>query len=239
MVVAAYGQILPAAVLSLPPRGCVNLHASLLPRYRGAAPVQWAIIRGERETGVTTMLMDEGLDTGNVLLQRRIPIPEEITAGELAGWLSREGAELMLETLELLAAGPLPGTPQDSARATYAPPLKRENERIDWTRSAREIHNLVRALNPQPGAYTAIGGRPVKIWRTSLTPPGEQPRSSRVHRPGEVVREIPGAGLLLQTGEGLLLVAEVQPVGKTRMSAGAFARGYRVGPGVVMGETSE
>lgn len=234
IVVVAYGQILPAEVLSLPPMGCINLHGSLLPRYRGAAPIQWSIIRGEKETGISTMFMDEGLDTGDVLLQRRVPLPEDITGGEVYTWLSQEGARLLVETINRLEAGDLSRTPQDSSLATYAPPLRREDERIRWELTAREIHNLVRGLNPQPGAYTTIGGKPLKIWRTSLSYQ-EGADVSAIHRHGEIVKVIKGEGLLVQTGKGRLLVTEVQPVGKKRMSADAFARGYRVGPGVLMG----
>jgi methionyl-tRNA formyltransferase len=236
IVVVAYGQILPASVLSIPEKGCINLHGSLLPSYRGAAPVQWAVIHGQKETGVTTMFMDEGLDTGDILLQRRVPLPEEITAGELYSWLAQEGSELLLETLRQMESGVLQRTPQDSSRASYAPPLKREHERIDWRLSAAEIHNLVRGLNPQPGAYTTINGKPLKIWRTGIYPGGETD-ASQLQAPGEIVSEVNREDLLVQTGKGRLLVTEVQPVGKKRMSAGAFARGYRVGPGVLMGES--
>ncbi|NPV91402.1 MAG: methionyl-tRNA formyltransferase [Firmicutes bacterium] len=235
IVVVAYGQILPPAILAVPAKGCINLHGSLLPSYRGAAPVQWAVIHGQKETGVTTMFMDEGLDTGDILLQRRVPLTGEMTSGELYSWLAREGAELLVETLEKLETGVLTRLPQDPSRASYAPPLKREHERIDWRLPAAEIHNLVRGLNPQPGAYTTINGKTLKIWRTGRDPAGE-PDGSRLQVPGEIVGEINREELLVQTGSGRLLLREVQPVGKNRMSAGAFARGYRIGPGVVMGE---
>ena len=231
IVVVAYGQILPAAVLEIPARGCINVHASLLPRYRGAAPVAWAIMQGEQETGVTTMLMDEGMDTGDILLQARLLIPPRATAGEVEKCLAEEGAELLLATLERWEKGEIRPVRQNAAEATYAPLLRAEHERIDWSQPALVIYNLVRALNPRPGAHTYFGDRLVKVWQAEVTD-----CDSKGMSPGEVLK-LDGEGLVVQTGKGCLRLLEVQPAGRPRMSAAAFGRGYGVKPGVLLGET--
>lgn len=216
IVVVAFGQILPKSVLEIPRHGCINVHASLLPRYRGAAPINKAIMDGEKVTGVTTMLMDVGLDTGPMLVKKSIPIGPEDTAGELLVSLARLGAEAMGETLGRLCAGTLQPDPQDDALSTYAPMLKKEDGRIDWSRSALEIHNQVRGLDPWPGAYTFLGGEMLKIART-------RPEAGSTE-PGTVVSA--GAeGVRIACGEGVLLVGELQLPGKKRLPASDFLRG--------------
>lgn len=237
VVVVAYGKILPAEVLSIPKYGCINVHASLLPRYRGAAPIHWAIMQGEKETGVTTMFMDEGMDTGDIILQQRMDIPEEATTGDVYPILAQMGAELLFETLELIQQGKIVRKPQDMALASYAPMLKREHEKIDWQRSAEIIRNQIRGLNPWPGAYAVWEGKPLKIWEAKLWWPSEDIgclTNLGNHQTGEIIGIVNDEGLLVQTGEGLLLLTQVQPAGKKRMDAIAFSRGYHIAPGTIL-----
>jgi len=227
-VVVAYGQILPRAVIDLAPRGTINVHASLLPRYRGAAPVQWAIVNGEKETGVTTMLIDEGLDTGPVLLSRAMPIGEEETAGELETRLARLGGELLVETLEELQAGRLVPRPQDAARASLAPIIKKEDGVIDWSRPAEALARRVRGFHPWPGAYTSVRGRGLRVVRARAEGGGEG-------APGTLLR-IDREGLVVTAGEGSALrLFEVQPESRRAMPAAAFAAGARLTVGERMG----
>ena len=191
IVVVAFGQILSKEILSLPPLGCINVHASLLPRYRGAAPMQWAIVRGEKETGVTTMFMDEGLDTGDMLVRETLPITQAMTAAELHDAMMKLGADVLEKTLFSLSEGTLKRTPQDDALSTYAPLLDKEVGRIDWKKPAQEIHDLVRGLNSWPGAYTMLAGQKFKIWRTRL--------AEGTAEPGEIV-SVTKQGLLVGTG---------------------------------------
>ncbi|HIC95357.1 TPA: methionyl-tRNA formyltransferase [Candidatus Bipolaricaulota bacterium] len=220
IVVAAYGEILSKELLAIPGRGAINLHASLLPKYRGAAPIQWAIIRGEQETGITTFLMDEGMDTGEILLQRAIPIEEEDTAGSVHDKLAEVGMEVMLATLEGLERGTLKPRPQDHSQATYAPKIEKDLGRLDWSRPSREIFNLIRGLNPSPGAFTFFRGKRLKVHRSRVV---EGPYQGR---PGEVVGV--DEGFTVKTGDEALELVEVQPEGKRRMSGPDFIRGYRV-----------
>ena len=217
IVVVAFGQILSKEILSLPPLGCINVHASLLPRYRGAAPMQWAIVRGEKETGVTTMFMDEGLDTGDMLLRETLPITQAMTAAELHDAMMKLGADVLEKTLFSLSEGTLKRTPQDDALSTYAPLLDKEVGRIDWKKSAQEIHDLVRGLNSWPGAYTMLEGQKFKIWRTRL--------AEGTAEPGEIV-SVTKQGLLVGTGEGMLEILEVQAPSKKKMAAGDYVRGH-------------
>ena len=220
-VVVAFGQILPGAVLAAPRFGSINVHGSLLPRYRGAAPIQWAIIRGETVTGITTFQMDEGMDTGPILLRAATPIGPEETAGELARRLAPLGAETLLETLGRLDA--LTPEPQRHEEATLAPRLKKDDGRLDWTRAARELVNLVRGCNPWPGATTAAPGAALTIWRAAAVagPPGPAP--------GTLVAC--GGGLAVATGAGALLPTEVQPENRRAMPWADYLRGARLGAG--------
>ena len=224
-VVVAYGQILPRSVLDLAPLGTVNVHASLLPRYRGAAPIQWALANGEGETGVTTMLLDEGLDTGPTLLRRVTPIGPEETAAELEPRLARLGAELLLETVVGLCAGTLRPTPQDPAAATLAPILRKQDGQIDWTERAEALFHRVRGFNPWPGTVAAWGGRPLKVLRASTADPAAG------LEPGTVVT-VNRDGVIVACGGGTALrLVEVQPESRKPMSARAWAAGARLAPG--------
>ncbi len=223
IVVVAFGQILPKSVLDIPRYGCINVHASLLPRYRGAAPINKAIIDGETVTGITTMLMDVGLDTGAMLVKRSIPIGFEETAGELSYRLARLGREAMAETLGRLCAGTLVPEPQDDAQSSYAPLLKKEDGRIDWRRPALELHNQVRGLDPWPGAYTASGNEPLKLFRTL-------PESGAGGEPGTVL-QADADGVCIACGEGVLRVRELQLPGKNRLKAADFLRGHALPAG--------
>ncbi len=229
MVVAAYGHILPQWVLDLPRLGCINLHASLLPKYRGAAPIAWAIVRGERETGVTTMKIDAGMDTGDVLLEKTEPILDTDTAGTLSERLSVTGAELMVETLRGLESGEIVPRPQDARLATLAPMLKKEDGRIDWSSSAVEICRRIRGFDPWPGAFTDFHGKTLHIWKA--TPAGAAPSKSV---PGTLVLD--PSHLAVVCGEGSLLALEdVQAEGRKRMPGLDFARGARLHDGDKLG----
>jgi len=230
-VVAAYGKILPRRYLEAPRLGCVNVHASLLPKYRGAAPIQWSIARGERETGITFMQMDVGMDTGDVLLMRSLPIEASDTGGTLERKLSALGAELLREGLVSLRRGPLPRTPQDHAAATMAPILKKDHGLIDWAKSPEEIANLVRAMNPWPVAHTTHGGVLLKVFAAEPT------KRLRAAAPGTVllVSKTGGGRLEVACGDEALALTELQTEGKKRMAVGPFVAGYRIAEGEVLG----
>lgn len=230
IVVVAFGQLLPVSVLTLPPAGCINVHASLLPRYRGAAPIQWAIMNGEEETGVTTMFMAAGMDTGDIILQAKTIISPEETAGELCRRLAAMGAETLRKTLQLLVQGKAPRIPQDASLATYAPLLRHEHEWIDWSRSAKQIHNQIRALNPRPGAYTKHRGRVLKCWYSQVLAVAGEKKA-----PPGTVAAVNEDGISVYTGLGTLLLTYVQPESKTRMHAADYARGYKLQPGEILG----
>lgn len=223
IIVVAYGKILPKRILDLPRRGCINVHASLLPKYRGAAPIAWAIIRGEEKTGVATMLLDEGLDTGDILLQRETEISREDTTGSLGRKLADMGASLLRETIKGMRENSIKPIPQ-SGETIYAPPLRKENGHIEWSGSAEEIFNLVRGMQPWPGAYCHIHGERVTLLKT-IPVEGEG-------RPGSIVR-ITKDAFLVGTGRGLLSVVELQPAGKKPMSAAAFIHGRRLAEGIL------
>jgi methionyl-tRNA formyltransferase len=228
IVTAAYGQILPEKILNAPRFGCVNVHASLLPRYRGGAPIHRAIVNGERETGVTLMYMVKKLDAGDIISQRSIPITPEDHAGSMHDKLSRLGAELLKETLPRLLRGEIKAVPQDESMATFAPNLTREDERIDWNRPANQIACQVRGLHPWPVAFTVWKGKPLKVWwAVALDEPADA-------EPGTVKR-VDERGIAVAAGEGTLLLTEVQPAGKTRMKAAEFARGRRMETGERLG----
>ena len=226
MVVIAFGQIIPKEILEMVPYGCVNVHASLLPKYRGAAPIQWSIIDGEAVTGVTTMQMDEGLDTGDMLLKTEVPITAEETGESLHDKLAKAGAALCVETLAKLQEGSIVPEKQGESPTAYAKMLDKKLGNIDWTKSAVEIERLVRGLNSWPSAYTYWNKKVVKIWKASVT---DENSNEQV---GTVVK-VEKDGFYVQTGNGLLKVLELQIQGKKRMDAGAFLRGYTIEPGEV------
>ncbi|MEE9613361.1 MAG: methionyl-tRNA formyltransferase [Thermodesulfobacteriota bacterium] len=230
IAVVAYGRILPRAVLDLPRLGCVNLHASLLPAYRGAAPVNWAVINGEAKTGVSTMLMDEGMDTGAVLLTEEIEIGEDETTGEVLEKLSGLGAALLVKTIGLLQEGKLTPEPQDDTKATYAPLLKKEDGRVDWTKSPEEIRNRLRGLKPWPGTYSYWNGKLLKIHGARVST-GVDGKAA----PGVVISAA-ADGIVVKCGSGALKVTELQLEGKRRMSAAEFLRGHSLGEGESFGK---
>jgi methionyl-tRNA formyltransferase len=227
MVVVGYGQIIPQSVIDMAPLGIINVHASLLPKYRGAGPIQWAIANGETRTGVTTMRIDAGMDTGEMLLKAETEIGPDENAIELGRRLSAMGAELLVRTLDGLAAGTIAGEKQDNDQATYAPLLKKEDGAVDWSRSAQELHNRVRGLQPWPGAYTAFRGQTLHLWRTRVV---ESPGTAA---PGVVLSIRP---LVVQCGSGSLEMLEVQMEGRKRVPAGDFANGQRLTENETLGE---
>jgi methionyl-tRNA formyltransferase len=230
IVIVAYGHIVPQWMIDLPPYGCINLHASLLPKYRGAAPIAWAIIQGEKETGVTTMKIDAGMDTGEILLERREPIRDDDTTETLSQRLSVIGAELMVETLRKLERGEIVPRPQDSRLATLAPRLKKEDGLIDWSRPADEIARRVRGLIPWPGAYAFFRGKQLHIWRAEPVPAAGEIAIA----PGTLLLE--GGRLAVACGAGTMLVLhEVQLEGRKRLAARDFVNGARVQSGEKLG----
>lgn len=229
VVTAAFGQILSQALLDIPRLGTVNVHASLLPGHRGAAPVNWCIIAGESVSGVTTMLTDAGLDTGDILLKRSTPVGEEETAGELTGRLAQLGAQLLIETIRGIEAGSITPVKQDEARASYEPMLKKETGRINFELPAREIVNLVRGVNPWPGAWTGFMGGQLKIWRARAV---EAPRPGL---PGEVLLANAKSGLVVACGQGALEVIEMQAPNARRMTARAYLAGKQIDEGTRLG----
>jgi len=230
IVVVAYGKMLPQTILTLPPHGCINVHASLLPKYRGAAPVQWAIAGGERETGVTIMYIGERMDAGDILWQKTIPIADDDTGGTLHDKLAVLGAGTLREALQLLKGGQLSARPQNEAEATYAPLIKKEDGYIDWRQDADTIARRIRAFNPWPSAYTTLHGRLLKIFAA------QQERSipSSVPPPGTVA-EVTPVSLVVATGGGYLALNEVQLEGKKRLPIAEFLKGYSLTPGLVLG----
>ncbi|MBQ9861121.1 MAG: methionyl-tRNA formyltransferase [Clostridia bacterium] len=226
IVVVAYGKILPQAVLNMPPHGCINVHASLLPRYRGAAPIQWAVLNGEQESGVTTQYMAEGIDTGDMLLKSTCPITEDMTAGELHDALSVQGAALLSDTLKALENGTLTRTPQ-TGESNYAPMLDKSLCAMDFTKSAAELHNQVRGLNPWPTATAKVSGKILKIHRTRVGEPCDA-------APNRVMATKP---FTVSCGEGTSLVLlEVQGEGGKRMAADDFFRGHPIPLGTCFSE---
>ena len=218
-VVAAFGQILSKEILDMPKFGCINIHASLLPKYRGAAPIQWAIIQGEKETGVTLMQMDEGLDTGAMLAKCVVPIEATDTGESLFDKLALAVAKLLIDTLPAVEAGTLNPQPQKDEESCYARMIKKEMGRLDWKKSAAELERLVRGLNSWPSAFTYLNGKTLKIWEAAV----EEGNSTK--KPGEVA-EVTKEAIKVQTGEGLLVLKNVQLEGKKRMDVKAFLLGY-------------
>ena len=236
-VVAAYGKILPEAALKIPPEGCINVHASLLPKYRGAAPIQWAVINGEEKTGVTIMRMDKGIDTGDMLLKTEVTISPRETYGSLLDKLAEAGADALIGALGLIGAGASPGVPQDNAAATCAPMLTPEIERIDWKKTCMETDCLIRGLNPSPAAYSIYGGQKIKIWAAEvIDAPDEETFAlcGDSAAPCGSVVAVTKRGFAVKTADGALMVTEVQPAGGKRMGAGDYARGHGVKTGEML-----
>ena len=229
IVVAAFGQFLSREILELPPHGCINVHASLLPKYRGAAPIQYAIIKGEKESGVTIMQMDIGMDTGAMLEKVVVPIAENTTMGELHDALREQGAALLLKVIDDIAAGTAVAEPQNDAEATYATLLDRSMEHIDWTKSAQEVHNLIRGFNPAPSTFTKLpNGKSLKIWGSRLTDKKSEAAAGTVVEAGK-------HSFFVACGSGVLEITEVQPESKKRMAAQVFLNGRGVAEGDILG----
>ncbi|NQX57475.1 methionyl-tRNA formyltransferase [Paenibacillus qinlingensis] len=232
IVTAAYGQILPKSVLDVPKYGCINIHASLLPKYRGGAPIHHAVMRGEAEIGVTIMYMAVGLDTGDMISRVALPIEDTDTTGMLFDKLSIAGADLLKRTLPDLLAGRIEAVPQNEADAVYSPNIRREDELLDWSRSATELWNHIRGLNPYPGAYTFWNGDVLKVW-ASLKPT-EAGRERSGAAPGTVL-SCSVQGIEVMTGAGTLWLTEIQPAGKKAMPVSEFIRGVQIPAGTVLG----
>ena len=225
IVVAAFGQFLSKEILELPKYGCINVHASLLPKYRGAAPIQYAIIKGEKESGVTIMQMDIGMDTGAMLDKVVVPIAENTTMGELHDALREQGAALLLEVIDKIAKGTAVAEPQDDAQATYATLLDRSMEHIDWSKTAQEVHNLIRGFNPAPSTFTKLpNGKSLKIWGSKMTDKSSAAAAGTVIETGK-------HSFFVACGEGVLEITEVQPESKKRMPAQVFLNGRGVQEG--------
>jgi methionyl-tRNA formyltransferase len=225
IAVVAYGKILPEGILEIPEYGCINLHGSLLPKYRGAAPIQWAIINGEKRTGVTTILMDKGMDTGDILLQEENDIEYKDTSGTLSKKLSDIGAKLLLSTIKDLKI--IKPRPQEHSSATYAPLLKKEDGQIDWSKSAEEIRNQVRGMDPWPGAYTFLEKKILKIWDSDII-------DQEGGKPGTVM-QTGKHSFLVSTGKESLLIKELQLEGKPRTTSLSFLQGRRISEGIILG----
>ncbi|WP_410768176.1 methionyl-tRNA formyltransferase [Fontibacillus sp. BL9] len=232
IVTAAYGQILPKAVLDLPKYGCLNVHGSLLPKYRGGAPIQRSIINGEQETGITLMYMAEGLDTGDMIAKSVIPIEDEDTAGTIFEKLSVAGAELLIQELPFILDGKAERIPQNDAESSYAPNLSRDDERIDWSASSRDIFNRVRGLVPFSGGFTTWDGEVFKVW--SVANPSQSGKGASSGQAPGTVLDLSPAGIEVKTGDGTVLLTRVQPAGKKAMDASEFIRGGVMKKGTVL-----
>lgn len=233
IVVTAFGQILPERILNLPKYGCINVHASLLPKYRGSAPIQWAVINGDRESGVTTMMMDVGLDTGDMLERTVVALDEKETGGSLFDRLSAAGGELILSTLEKAENGTLSRTRQPEEGACYAGMLDKALGKINWDMEAEAIERLIRGLNPWPSAYTSYEGKTLKFWDAEVVPCDDAKVTPEAVN-GQIVGVLKDS-FLVKTGKGCLKINELQLEGKKRMDTGAFLRGYPVEEGTVLG----
>ena len=234
IVVAAYGRILPQVILDLPPRGCLNVHGSLLPKYRGAAPIQWAVINGEPETGVTIMVMDAGMDTGAILEQAVVPISAEDTAGDMAVRMAEVGGSLLVSTLQKWAKGMVAPQPQNESKATLAPILKKEDGLLDWSQSVPTLANRVRGLSPWPGAFTFVNGERWGIWKVQIEAHGGNaalPSKDNSCVPGTIIGVTKNA-ILVQTGQGVLRLLEIQPANKKRMAVADYVVGHQIDVGI-------
>jgi methionyl-tRNA formyltransferase len=225
IAVTAFGRILPKVILDLPPQGCVNVHGSLLPKYRGAGPIQWAVINGETETGITTMLMDERMDTGMMLLQESVLIAPDDTAGTVSSKLAGIGGRLLVETIERLMAGTITPQAQDSSQATMAPLLKKEDGLIDWSKSAVQLANRIRGVTPWPGGYSFLQGERWIFWQAKVVE-----GDSQAALPGTVV-QVTKHTLVVSTGQGLLAISEIQPANSRRMAVPAYLAGHPIAEG--------
>lgn len=228
IVVAAFGQILPKEILDMPQYGCINVHASLLPKYRGAAPIQWAVINGDEKSGVTIMRMDVGLDNGDMIAKEEVVLAADETGGSLFDRLAETGAALCVKTMSQIEEGNVTYTPQREDEATHVSMIHKELGRIDWTQSAEVIERLIRGLNPWPSAYTILNGKTFKIWNASILAEVEE------NEPGTVIK-VSRKEMWVQTGAGVLALKEVQLEGKKRMETDAFLRGYEVVEGTHLG----
>lgn len=228
IVVVAFGQILPKSILDIPKFGCVNVHASLLPKYRGAAPLNWVIINGEEKTGVTTMYMDVGLDTGDMILKSEIPLDDEITAGELHDKMMIDGANVLKETIELIAQGKAPREKQNDDETCYSPIMDKTLGNIDWNKSAKDIHNLVRGVNPWPSAYTTYENQTMKIWKTKVVDKNSD------KAPGTILK-VDKEGIEVNTGNGVIQISEIQMSGKKRMVVSEYIKGNTISTDIVLG----
>ena len=227
--VVAYGKILPKEILEIPELGCINVHGSLLPKYRGAAPIQWAVLNGDKKTGITTMYMDEGMDTGDMILKREVDIGEDETTGELWDKLSKIGGELLVETLQKIEQGIAPREKQGEDY-TIAPMLDKKMAKIDWeNKTAKEIKNLVRGLNPIMGAYTFLNDKKIKFWKVAIATNNEiMAEGLEIFRNGTVIVSDPRDGLFIKAKEGILKVLEIQGENARRMPIGDFLRGNKI-----------
>ncbi len=232
-VVAAFGQILPKEILEMPKFGCVNVHASLLPKYRGAAPIQWAVINGDEVSGVTTMQMGVGLDDGDMLLKQEVTLAEDETGGSLFDRLAVVGGELIVRTMAELEKGNITPMPQDESDATHVGMIKKSFGVMDFSKSAVELERLIRGLNPWPSAFTKLSGKTLKIWRARV-----EESEAKGAKPGEILRA-ENAGVWVQTGQGVLVLEEIQLEGKKRMAAADFLRGRALAAGTILGESME
>ncbi|WP_058485312.1 methionyl-tRNA formyltransferase [Defluviitalea phaphyphila] len=230
IIVIAFGQILPKEILDMPKFGCINVHGSLLPKYRGAAPIQWAIINGEKVTGVTTMFMDEGMDTGDIILKRELPIEEDDTAGDIHDKMSILGAELLKETLDNLIRGNIRREKQNDKEATYAPMLKKEMGLINWGETSEKIINLVRGLSPWPSAYTFYKDQMIKIWKVQ-----NYNKNYKDNSIGEIVEVIKNKGIVVKTGDGSVLITEIQAQNGRRMTVEEYLRGHDMKKNTILG----
>lgn len=228
IVVVAFGQILPKAILDIPKLGCINVHVSLLPKYRGAAPINWVIINGEDKTGVTTMYMDEGLDTGDMILKTEFKLDDEINAGQLHDKMMEIGSQTLKETLDLIEKGCAPREKQNHEEFTYAPMMNKALGNINWNKSAKEIHNLVRGVNPWPSAYTTYDDKTIKVWKTKVL-------SEISNEPCGTILKVDKDGMRVSTKENIILIEELQMPGKKRVLVSEYIKGNSIESGKILG----
>ena len=230
LVTAAYGKIISKEMLDVPTLGCINVHGSLLPAYRGAAPIQWSIINGEKVTGITTMFTDVGLDTGDMLLKKEIEISSDMTAGELHDAMAVLGAQVLKETLSELKKGTLVRKPQDDSLSSYAPIITKEVGLMDWNKTAQQVHDLVRGTSPWPGAYTFLNESKMRVWKTCVS----TMENNKSHLPGEIVK-VDDNGLLVKCSDGYIVISELQFDSSKRMKVSDYLRGHKISIGEKLG----